>query len=112
MKLVTYNKKQDILFIPNGFTKNEKFKSNIDIGDLILDVSTKGKIKGIEIMEASKFLGEWVKKTDLKNLSDATFKAVIKPNSILISICLVSNNQEIPAKIAVPIKSSFKPKPL
>ena len=45
---VYYDKENDILSIHKGFSSDEKFKGNIDVGKLILDVSTQGKIRGIE----------------------------------------------------------------
>lgn len=105
MKTIDYNKKYDILTIHNGFEKDERFESNIDIGDLVLDVSTTGKIRGIEILNASDFLQEWgVTKSLLKELADAKFTAIRKHNAIIISLTiLASDAREIPAKIAVPV---------
>lgn len=107
VKVLSYDKENDILFIHKGFTADEKFKGNIDIGELILDVSTKGRIRGIEIMNASRFLKEFkIEKSMLEELVDAKFNVTIKPNSIVIGILFVSKNkEELPAKIAVPLTS-------
>ena len=105
-KKVAYDKENDILSIHNGFMPDEKFKGNIDAGDLVLDLSTKGRIRGIELLNASGFLKDLgVEKQVLENLTGAEFKAQIKPNSIIISMLLKAKNivKEIPAKIAVPI---------
>lgn len=37
-----YDKKHDILAIHKGFLR-EKFKGNLDVGDLILDISTRNR---------------------------------------------------------------------
>lgn len=104
-KIISYDKKNDILFIHKGFTTDERFRGNIDAGDLVLDVSTKGRIKGIEIMNASHFLKEFkIEKNTLENLTNAKFNVTIRPDSIIIGILFVAKNKkEIPAKIAVPL---------
>lgn len=106
-KLVFYDRENDILSIHNGFSSDEKFKGNIDVGELILDVSTKGRIRGIEIMNATNFFKEFeIGKDALENISDVKFNASIKPNSIIIGIIIKSKNiqSEISAKIAVPLE--------
>ena len=106
-KLVFYDKENDILAIHKGFTSDEKFKGNIDVGELILDVSTKGRIRGIEIMNATNFFKEFeIGKDALENINDVKFNASIKPNSIIIGIIIKSKNiqNEISAKIAVPLE--------
>jgi len=42
--------------IHKGYSADEKFKGNIDIGDIVLDVSTSGKIRGIEIFNATEII--------------------------------------------------------
>lgn len=109
MTKVFYDKEHDILSIHKGFTSDENFKGNIDAGKLILDVSTKGRIKGIEIMNATKFLKEFdIGKEILKNLIDANFNDVINPNGIIIGLAFKAKKieKEIPAKIAVPLEVS------
>lgn len=107
-KLVFYDEQNDILSIHNGFTKDEKFKGNIDVGELVLDVSSRGRIRGIEIMNATKFLKEFdLRKEILKDIVDANFNASIRPNSIILTISIKAKNieNEIPAKIAVPMET-------
>ena len=101
-----YDQKNDILAIHKGFETNEGFKGNISIGKLILDVSTKGKIKGIEILDASEFLREFdIKKGILMDINSIDFNATKTPDSIVISLVIKSKNESIPAKIAVPIEN-------
>ncbi len=107
-KQIFYDKENDILSIHKGFSIDEKFKGNIDIGELVLDVSTRGRIKGIEIMNATSFLRDFnINQETLKNISDAEFNASIKPNSIIINILIKAKNNKhiIPAKIAVPLET-------
>ena len=109
-KMLSYDKENDILAIHKGFSSEEKFKGNIDVGDLILDVSTTGKIKGIEIMNATNFLkpfiGKEIKEDVLAGMSDADFTAIVKPNGIIISLTIKSKNMknDVPATIAVPLE--------
>jgi uncharacterized protein YuzE len=106
-KLVFYDKENDILSIHKGFSNDEKFKGNVDVGELILDISSKGKIRGIEVMNATEFFKEFdIGKKILENITDADFNASIKPNSITIGIIFKAKNikHEIPAKIAVPLE--------
>lgn len=105
-KLTSYDRENDILVIHSGFSANEKFRGNIDAGDLVLDISTEGKVRGIEIMNASSFFKEFeIGKDVLESLTEARFNAVVKPTSIIIGIMLKGRNtEEMPAKIAVPIE--------
>lgn len=106
-KLVSYDKYNDILAIHKGYSNDEKFKGNIDVGQLVLDVSSKGKIRGIEIINATKFFKEFnITKKILETIIDAHFTASIKPSSIILGITIKAKNieEEIPAKIAVPLE--------
>ena len=106
-KIVSYDKSSDILTIHKGFSNDEKFKGNIDVGELILDVSTQGRIRGIEIMNASEYFKEFdITEKILDNISDANFNASIKPTRIIVSILIKSKlcAEEMPAKIAVPLE--------
>lgn len=105
-KLVYYDAENDIFSIHKGFSSNEKFKGNIDVGDLILDVSSRGRIRGIEIMSATQFFKEFeIGEKLLKDVIDAEFNATINPSSIIIGIVLKAKNckKPMPAKIAVPL---------
>lgn len=106
-KIIAYDKEQDILTIHKGFSRDERFKGNIDVGDIVLDISTKGRIRGIEIMDASHFFKDFrIPKTALKELVDAQFQAQLKPNAIMIGFFLKSKSFEMesPAKVRVPLQ--------
>ena len=105
-KIISYDNENDILSIHKGFSNDEKFKGNIDAGELILDVSTRGRIRGIEVMNATDFFKEFnIGKKVLENIIDVQFNAVIKPSSIILGIIIKARNvkHDIPAKIAVPL---------
>ncbi|MEK6864808.1 MAG: DUF2283 domain-containing protein [Nanoarchaeota archaeon] len=110
MKEVSYDKEFDILALHKGFGKGEKFQGNLDVGDLILDISTKGNIRGVEILNVSEFLGDYgITKEILKNLVTARFNTVIRPSGITLSLFFLAKNrkQEIPAKIAIAVPVNF-----
>jgi len=89
-----------------GFLRDEKFKGNLDIGNLILDISTKNRICGIEILNATKYLKDFrVDKKMLSNLKEAQFNANKNINSISLSLLLKSSVKTIPAKIAIPLNN-------
>jgi len=56
---VKYDKEQDILFF--SFSNETVFESNEEKKGIILDYSANGKIVGIELLNASKQLGNPVK---------------------------------------------------
>lgn len=106
--LVYYDEKNDILSIHKKFSDDEKFKGNIDIGKIILDVSNKERIRGIEIIDATEFLKEFnITRGILKNIEKADFRVVSNPNGIFIGLLIKAKNtpQEMPAKIAVPLET-------
>lgn len=113
-KIISYDKENDILVAHKGFSEGERFKCNIDVGDLVLDMSTKMRIRGIEISNASSYLKEFLRlahtrKNVLENVRDIRFSAVIKGESIAVELIIIAEmediRKEIPAKIAVPISS-------
>lgn len=107
IKAISYDKENDILFIHKGFSSDEKFKGNIDAGNFILDISTKERIRGIEIMNAAEFFKIFdIDKKALENISDAEFNAKMTPSGIIVGIILKSKHlkQQIPAKIIVPLE--------
>jgi uncharacterized protein YuzE len=106
-KIISYDKENDILTIHKGFSTDEKFKTNIDVGNLILDVSTKGRIKGMEIMDATEFFKEFeIDKKTLESIEEAEFNATVKPNSIMIGLTMRTKSmKEMTAKIAVPLQN-------
>jgi uncharacterized protein YuzE len=99
--MMEYDASNDILTIHKGFSDDEKFKGNLDVGDLVLDMSTAGRVRGIEILNASLYLKEFV--PDLAEVHDADFTATVGHESIVLSIILQAQSGKIPAKIAVAI---------
>ncbi len=112
-RIIFYDKENDILFVHNGFSKNEGFKGNIEVGNVILDVSTSGRVRGVEILGASGFFKEFnIGRKILENISDIEFNSTMKPSGIAVTILIKSryNKQEIPAKIALPLDLPLYPR--
>jgi len=103
-----YDDKDDIFVIHKGFAQDERFKGNIDVGDLILDLSTRGRIRGLEILNASDFLkGFKISEEMLKTMETADFNASIKPNGIIVDMIIKSKlkTETLPARIMLPLES-------
>ena len=109
---MSYDKEFDILAAHKGFRRGERFKGNIEIGDLILDISSKMRVVGMEIMNASKYLKGFLEpigtKRVLENLKDVRFTTMMKGESLTLSVTMISTignkDKRIPAMIAVPME--------
>lgn len=102
MKKVSYDKENDILFLHKGFSEGDGFKGNIDVGDLVLDISKKGAVRGIEIFNASTFFKEFkIGPSMMDSADDVKFDASIKPGSIVLGFVFKTKKGKIPAKVAV-----------
>ncbi len=105
-KIIRYDTQNDILFVHNGFGKSEKFETNIVAGDLVLDLSTKGRVRGIEFLNATKFLeGFGIDEKMLENLADVEFKASVNRDSVILDLILdtKSTKHDAAVKIVVPL---------
>lgn len=96
-----YDETNDILSINKDFKNGEKFKTNIDIGLIVLDLSSQGRIVGLELMNASSIF-----KKNTFDITAAKFDADITPKNILIKIFLKTKDSVsiLPAIIAVPLE--------
>jgi hypothetical protein len=102
MNTISYDQTNDILAIHEGFSPDERFKGNIDAGDLILDISTRGRVRGIEVMNATRFFKDFnVGEETLRNLTDARLDAVSTQHGYTLGIVLKAKGKEIPAKVVV-----------
>ena len=99
-----YDNESDIFFIHKGFSPEESFTGNIDLGNIILDLSSKGRIRGIEIMHATQFLaGRNISKTVLHSFRRADFNIHLTNKAILITLSFEHIGSIIPAEISVPL---------
>lgn len=100
-KLISYDVDCDILFVHNGYGLDEKFKGNFDVGDIVLDVSNKGKVRGIEVMNASEYLQL---NTDILNhLTNFEFQVDQYKNRIGITLVLIADQIKKEKDIIVPL---------
>ena len=107
-KRFDYDSENDILTIHKGFEKGESFKGNIDAGDIILDLSTNQRIRGIEIINAKRFFAEIHSPiASLSKIKGADFSATIKPSGIMINMIISSGSAEVPANIALPLNEQI-----
>lgn len=103
-KTIDYDEIEDILFIHEGFKPDEKFKGNIDLGNIIFDLSTNGRIVGVEIINASEFFKEFkLSVKDLKNIEQASIKSLVKKDSLIVFLALKTNKAETRIPIAAPL---------
>jgi len=103
--LIEYNKEEDILVIHKGFKPDEKFKGNIDLGYVVFDLSTNGRIVGVELMDASKFFKNMgFKESFLEKISDAHIKSQINPGSLVVFLMLKAGAEEMRIPIPAPLK--------
>ena len=100
-KIISYDSSSDILFIHNGYGLDEKFKGNFDVGDIVLDVSNKGKVKGIEFMNASEYLK--LNSDLLSHLTDFEFHVDQYKNRIGITLVLIADQIKKEKDIIVPL---------
>jgi hypothetical protein len=98
--LVSYDTQNDILALHQGFAPDEAFKGNLDAGDLIPDLSTKERVRGLEILNTSRFLRQFgITSQGLRPFVDADFCAEVRRDAIALSLMLGT----APAKIAVAV---------
>lgn len=95
-----YNKTDDVLSIEKK-RKDAKIKASIDIGDVILDVNTKGNITGIEFLNASKNIG--TTKDTLSKIEKIQFSAWQTADYLAIRLIFHLNKKEITHTTHVPI---------
>lgn len=106
-KYMSYDAENDIFALHKGFSSDEKFKGNAEAGDVILDISTKGRIRGVEIVNAQDFFSDFIDKNSMNNITDANFSYAARAGGILLTIMLKQKNsdKDVPVKVAVPVKS-------
>lgn len=82
-KLISYDKENDILYLHKGFSKGERFGGNKIINNVILDLSNKGEIVGLEIIDAINFFKESNILDKIKDFNISIKKGIIKLNLML-----------------------------
>ncbi len=91
----------DILALHKGFDAGERFRTNIVAGDVILDLSTRDRVRGLEILNAAEFLTS-LGLPEKAKLESLDFDARTTTTVIYLKLRLKTAHREIPAMIAVP----------
>lgn len=105
-KIVSYDEQNDLLMIHNGYKRSEKFDGCIDLGSIVLDVSNKGQIRGIEFIGATDILSDYkITKKDLMNMKEASFSAIGSKQGIILKVKFILAKREIPTVISMPIQN-------
>lgn len=99
-----YDREADDLFV---YAK-EKSKGSIEVGDLVLDFDNAGRLVGIEILNATKFLAdctadkEGISKHFLSELNKCEVEVKKKSNFLFIKLILTGKDMR---KISCPINA-------
>lgn len=97
-----YDFEEDLLFIYNPKVKS---KGSIEFGELIIDLEKQGRIVGLEIFNASKYLSELtnkkITKSQLKKIDKASLTVTEKKGTIIIKIVISLEKEKVPATIAI-----------
>lgn len=101
IKIIDYDRNNDILFISN----DEKIKSSIDIGDFVLDLNGNNLIAGVEVMDASENLG--IGKKELMNIAKAKISINYKTNHVYVLLGIVLKNTKKEINVSIPLALSL-----
>jgi uncharacterized protein YuzE len=92
---IDYDEEFDDLFV---YRKDKKAELSVNLGNFVIDATKNGQIVGIEVMEASStlsdFIGTNITKSSLEKLEDATIHVNPKDNAIELALILRPKNQE------------------
>ncbi|MBW2969727.1 DUF2283 domain-containing protein [Candidatus Woesearchaeota archaeon] len=106
MKRFSYDLENDIFQVNLGFAVDEKFKGNIVVGNVVLDLSTKDRVRGLELFDASVFLKDFGI-DDLTKVKDVEMQASMRGDAVMLHLVLKCQNKEIPVRIAVALEQSL-----
>jgi uncharacterized protein YuzE len=98
-----YDSENDSLFV----YRKAKIRGSIDIGYFVIDISSEGRVIGVEILNVSKVLknlGIGSPKEFMNNIKNAGFRAVYQPDSIIVYFMILSKVRQVTSSIAVPVK--------
>ena len=101
----SYDRENDDLFLYNPKSKS---KRSVEIGDLVLDYNSKKELVGIQILNASKFIKDFVDvkgssiKDILNNLEECKVDVKAKSNMLIIKIYLHAKEKDLSPVISVP----------
>lgn len=94
MKLLPYRADVDIFFVSKGFRSNESFLTNELFGDVVLDISTKNEVRGVEILRAVRFFESFgIDESFLRQVKSGDFSVVRQDDDYVISLKMRTRGQ-------------------
>ncbi|MBS3074491.1 DUF2283 domain-containing protein [Candidatus Pacearchaeota archaeon] len=93
-----YEEDLDILYISNNPEK-ERAAENLVIGNIVVDISDSGKVLGVEIDSASRFLN--FPANQLKNLKNSKIEVMRAGNMLALAVVLATPLKEHTLQFAV-----------
>jgi len=95
---ILYDKNEDMLYVYSG--KHPKF--SLEVNNLVLDISSRGQVVGIEILDASKFLG--ISKKMLAAIKEAKISSISRGMYLFVRVVMVmADSREVITPIVVPL---------
>ncbi len=101
----SYDEENDDLFIHRS---NSKSKGSVEFGDMVLDFDSKKELVGLEIMNASGVIKEFVAESSIDvrklliNLHDCRIENSVNNNLLIIRLFLSSKTVELKPIFSVP----------
>lgn len=96
-----YDKENDIFVVHNGFEDGESFKTNEGAGSVILDISTRDRVRGIELFNASNIFSSFgMSGNDLKNIVSVNFE--VKHAVAKFDFKIMGHSKSVAVVIALP----------
>jgi uncharacterized protein YuzE len=72
----------------------DKVKGSVKIGDIIIDITTKGKVAGLEVRHFSDWLKRLNVKNNVKKLTAAEISVTYKADGLIILVYLKFDKEE------------------
>lgn len=92
MKLLPYREDVDVFFVSKGYRKGERFLTNEVFGDVVLDVSDRSEVRGVEILCASAFFNRvGIGQDFLRRVRSAEFVFTNAEGNLSISLQMVDS---------------------
>ena len=101
-----YDSDNDDLFL---YSSKSKSRGSVEFGNIIFDFNSRKQLVGIQLMGASKILGDMIKEKSVDNmklfletLKDCRVNIKDNSNMLIVKFLLVGKSQEIEPVLSVP----------